>query len=123
MNIDRNLLSFYFGSVSDEQRLTIEREMLTDQEVLLDYLDLKREVEGAAGVPIAPSPLVWQRLQAKMVVSKRAKISLLVGASVAAAITALLILLQPKVETAPALNGKAILFDSGSEQFGHSNVL
>ena len=123
MNPNQNLVSFYFGSLSDEARLTIEREMLTDPEVLLDYLDLKREIEGAAQVPQAPSPFVWQRLQAKMKVSRRAKISFAVGLGVAAAIAALFLLLHRSVDTEPTLGGKAILFDSGSEQLGHSNVL
>lgn len=123
MKLSQNLLSFYFGSVSDEDRLKIEREMLTDPEVLLDYLDLKREVEGAATVPQTPSPLVWQRLQSKTVISKRTKISLMIGLGVAAAIAALVVFLNQNVEPVPSLNGKAILFDSGSEQFGHSNVL
>lgn len=123
MNINQSLLSFYFGSVSDEDRLKVERDLLTDPEVLVNYLDLKREVEGAAKVPQMPSPFVWQRLQSKVVVSRRAKISLVVGIGVAAVVAALVIFLRLGVETTPSLNGKSILFDSGSEQFGHSNVL
>ena len=56
------LMKFYFGSLEETQRLHIEKEMLKDPEILLDYLDLKRELEAAAIVPQQPSPFLWKRL-------------------------------------------------------------
>lgn len=124
MKANSQLLSFYFGSLSDDDRLKIERQMLTDPEVLLDYLDLKREAEGAIEVPKFPSPAVWHRLRSKVVVSKRARFSLALGLGFAAALASLLFIFsQPKSESKSTNDGKTILFDSGSEHFGHSNVL
>jgi hypothetical protein len=116
------LLSFYFGSLSDDDRLKIERRMLTDPEVLLDYLDLKREVEGAVEIPKVPSPAVWHRLKSKVVVSRRARLSLALGVGLAAAVVSILFVMSRPRQNSPRSH-ETILFDSGSEQFGHSNVL
>ena len=40
--IQRLLLPFYFGAIKEDERLLVEKELLTDSEILVDYLDLKR---------------------------------------------------------------------------------
>ena len=120
-----NLLPFYFGSIDDQERLKIEQKMLVDPEVLLDYLDLKRQMESAALVPQQPSRALWNRLQPKL--SRRSRITIALGFAVAVAasiVLAFLILQKPAAnETSGATMGEKILFDSDSEHFSHSNVL
>jgi len=125
MNANPELLSFYLGSVDDNRRLYVEQELLTDPAVLLDYLDLKRELEGATPVPSTPSPAVWQKLKSQIPSSRRTQLSLLWGVSVAAAAAVLFLVFSniTTVESKHALDLDNHLFDSGREQFSHSNVL
>ena len=124
---NNKLLPFYFGSIDDQDRLELEKQMLLDPEVLLDYLDLKRRIESAAPVPQEPSPAVWQRLRPKARLSRRSRITIALGFAVAVAasiVFAFLILQKPAATgvSAPTI-GEKILFDSDSEHFEHSNVL
>jgi hypothetical protein len=126
---NENLLPFYFGAIDDNERLKFEQQMLVDPEVLLDYLDLKRRIEGAAAVPQKPSPALWNRLVPKVRLSRKSKITLALGFAVAmaASIVVAFLILQKTASidssTSAGIQGHSILFDSDSEQFAHSNVL
>lgn len=124
MDIKKLLLPFYFGSVSEEERLHVERELLTDPEALTDYLDLKRHVEAASLQISKPSNQLWERLKPKTLRQKRVLFSVSLGAALAAGI-ALFFFLQTKPETReldqPAISN--ILFDSSSELPVSSGVL
>jgi hypothetical protein len=115
------LLSFYAGDVSASVRLEIERQMLTDPEVLLDFFEIKREAERAECVPQVTSPQVWQRLHAHLPKSRRARWTWALSLGLAAALALLLFSKNQSVSKAHV--GKSTLFDSSSEQFGHANVL
>lgn len=117
------LLPFYFGTLGAEERLELEREMLTDPVLLLDYLDLKRELEAAPAVPAEPSPLVWQRLKNHLPQSRRYRFAWIAGLTALAAAAWLFFALPQKSPSASPAQEKGTLFDSGREQFGHSNVL
>jgi len=123
--MNSSLLSFYFGSLSDAERLKVEQTMLTDTEMLLDYLDLKRQMELATPVVQQPSPALWRRLQAKVKTSKKTQFALVLGISLAAAASLFLFL----TATEPVSDGNTpsvqihTLIDSGHEQLGVSNVL
>jgi len=122
MNTKEMLLPFYFGSLNEEQRLVIERQLLTDEETLVDYLDLKRSIEGAALEQQKPSVSLWQKLKPKE--KKKFYISLAFGSAVAAGLLAFLLLngrTQP-VESMPQAVSN-ILFDSSSELPASSDVL
>lgn len=118
------LLEFYFGSIGDEDRLVVERELLTDEELLVDYLDLKRSIEAAAAIPTQPSRAVRDRLKLR-VSKKNAVISLSIGAAMAAGILLFLFLrdLSPTTQDyrPPDMNG--VLFDSSGEPSPSSGVL
>ena len=118
---EQELRSFYFGGLPDDRRLEIERAMLEDTEVLLDYLDLKRKIEGAAAVPSVPSTALWNRLRPASVPKKVWWISLAVGAALAASLC--FFLLRSTGEQTGSTSGTEILFDSGAEQSPASNVL
>ena len=118
------LLPFYFGSVTEEQRTLVEREMLTDPEILVDYLDLKRKVEMAQVLTLDPSPSLWEKLKPKAKVQRRTLISFSIGAALAATLALFYVfhtgskykeLMQPSVNR--------VLFDSSSELPVSSSVL
>jgi hypothetical protein len=120
------LLPFYFGSIKDQDRMLVERELLSDSEMLIDYLDLKRSLEHAPMVPQQPSTALYQRLLPKT--SKRKLVFWVAsfGAAAAAAIVAVFFMSSnPSSTKTPAhLNEhKEILFDSNSELSINSNVL
>ena len=92
------LLPFYFGSVSDEDRLIVERELLIDSEVLTDYLDLKRELEVASLSSHEPSASLWQRLKPKTQKQKRVLFSFSVGAAVAAGLLIFFLFQRDRLE-------------------------
>jgi len=122
-NIDKNsLVEFYFGSLPEEKRLHIEKEMLTDPEILLDYLDLKREIEGSQLVPQQPSKLLWQRLRHVAKKKQAWYITLAVGA-LAATIAFIYLMNKPNVGEEPFMVNGKILFDSGAEHPLTSDVL
>ena len=116
MNAKRLLLPFYFGSLTEEDRLRVERELLTDTETLVDYLDLKRSFESSALAIFSPSPSLWQRLKPKTARQKRMYISLAVGSALAATLAAILLFKsQPQISEDLRPPMTEILFDSSSE--------
>jgi hypothetical protein len=119
------LLPFHFGSIEDKDRIYVERELLTDSEVLVDYLDLKRSLESAELVPQAPSPSVGFKLQQQVQAKKRFIISISFGAAVAASVLAAFIFLkQTSQETRPQIqSSEEILFDTRTELPANSGVL
>ena len=118
------LLPFYFGSIDDQSRLIIEREMLSDSEVLVEYFDLKRVIESAESIPQSPSVKLWHKLQLQLNPKKKIILSWSIGLALAASLAffSFNLLRTTKVE-APSVGQKEILFDSGSELLGSSNVL
>lgn len=122
MNTKEMLLPFYFGSVNEEQRLLIERELLTDEEVLVDYLDLKRSIEGSKLLQQEPSASLWEKLKPKE--KKKFYISLAIGSAVAAGLVALILFKSStKPEESAPMPVTNILFDSSSELPASSGVL
>ncbi|PIT99472.1 MAG: hypothetical protein COT74_10760 [Bdellovibrionales bacterium CG10_big_fil_rev_8_21_14_0_10_45_34] len=118
------MLPFYFGSVTEAERLLVEREILGDPEVLIDYLDLKRKVEGADCVAAQPSPSLWKRLAPTTSKQKKAWLLLSLGTAAAACLTFLFVS-RPVPETTEFVQPSAnrALFDSSSELSASSNVL
>jgi hypothetical protein len=124
LNIRDLLLPFYFGSVNEEERLFIEREMLSDTEVLVDYLDLKRQVEAATPLATQPSPHLWERLRPKTPAQRRAWLSLSIGAALATGLAFFFLLHSTTQITEinqPSIN--RAIFDSSSELPASSSVL
>lgn len=122
---NQNLLrSFYFGSLSEPERLQVERELLCDNEVLVEYLDLKRQLEAAEILPQTPSPQLWQRLSIQWDKKKVWVFSL--GLALAASL-ALLFVFKFQPSTGPTLDPSPvpteILFDSSAELPVSSHVL
>ena len=123
MNLPNNplLLPFYFGSLSEQERLQVEQEMLTDPEALLDYLDLKRHVEGAFEIPPQPSLALWQRLRPQFQ-SPRAKVISFALVFAMLALVCSVIFLRHNTDVQTSMP-QQILFDSSSEHSRASNVL
>lgn len=124
------LLAFYFGTLGEQELLRLERELLLDSELLVDYLDLKRKLEAAEEIPRQPSAAVWRRLSARLSPRKRFLLSVSAGVAVAASLVFLAFLLfkSHTLETSPlhdgpATSGGAILFDSSAELPASSSVL
>lgn len=118
------LLPFYFGTVNENERLAIEREMLTDSEVLLDYLDLKRGLEGAHRVSPQPSQELFHNVKRKTFIQRKTLFSLSLGLAIAASLAFLLVFRPSPHRTEisrPTINGA--LFDSNSELSVSSGVL
>ncbi len=117
-----SLVEFYFGALDDEKRLLIEKDLLKDPECLLDYLDLKRLIEGSFEVPSQASPFLWQRLSA---LPKKKRNMMLVCSAIAAAAVFVMIYIsvQPRLENQPVKYKDGILFDTGAEHSSASNVL
>jgi hypothetical protein len=122
--VKKQLLDFHFGSVSETDRLLIEQELLLDSEMLVDYLDLKRQVEAAYVIPPQPSLGLWEKMKPKTQAQRRTWISLSVGAALAAGL-ALFFAFHPVPQeidlTQPTANNA--LFDSSSELPVSSGVL
>ena len=117
------LLPFYFGAVEEAERLEVERLLLTDVELLLNYLDLKRQIESAAEIPKGPSPRLWQRLK-RPVLARPRLLAFTVGLALVASFVLVTMMffkpaLNPRARTMP----DKILFDSSSELSATSNVL
>lgn len=119
------LLPFYFGSLKEGERIQIEREMLTDSEILLDYLDLKRTLEQADSFPSAPSVAVWARLRKRFVTRRKLFLSLSFGAAAAAIVIFFIGLSSHHSEDAAIVAPvqDEVLFDSMGEPSSHLNVL
>ncbi len=124
MNSKERLLSFYFGSMSEKERLQIEHDLLVDPETLIEFLDLKRDLEASPLSTTNPSPSLWHRLKPKDKKQKRLYLSFSIGAAVAMGLVAIFInvsqpepieLVQPEVSK--------VLFDSSSELPASSGVL
>jgi hypothetical protein len=115
---------FYFGSIEENERLKVERELLTDPEALLDYLDLKRKLEAALEVPQFPSQRLWLRLKEKIEPRKRMIFSLSIGAAIAASLLIFSILTsKPRKIDQKSSGSTEVLFDSSRELPVSSNVL
>jgi hypothetical protein len=116
------LLPFYFGAIAESDRLLVERELITDSEVLVDYLDLKRSLEAAETIP-STSGRTWSRLQSRLQPHRRLVISASLGAALAASISLAVFLHKPKTSEEPSRVHNEILFDSSSELPASSSVL
>ncbi|OFZ18654.1 MAG: hypothetical protein A2Z20_04800 [Bdellovibrionales bacterium RBG_16_40_8] len=124
-NIKSLLLPFHFGSIEDKDRTLVERELLTDSEVLVDYLDLKRNLESAELIPHSPSRSVWIKLQERVKAKKKFIIPISFGAAVAASVVAAFIFYhQPSQDTkSQTQSGEELLFDTRTELPANSSVL
>ncbi len=119
------LLPFYFGSLPEAEILNVERELLCDPELLTEYLDLKRSLEGAREIS-PPSASVWQRIERQMTPRKRLMISVSVGAALAACLALVLFLARQSSHITagrdlPSESG--VLFDANDEPNANSGVL
>ncbi|MBI2521855.1 MAG: hypothetical protein HYV97_15675 [Bdellovibrio sp.] len=116
------LLSFYFGSIDEKERLLVERELLIDSEYLVEFLDLKRALEEAREIPQYPSNTLWHKLQLQMPSKKKLFLSL--GFSLAACIALLTIAFETTWNVEKGKNYPTeVLFDSSSELPASSRVL
>jgi hypothetical protein len=118
----KNLLPFYFGSLDGQLRLDVEQKLLTDPEFLLDYLDLKRNLEAAETVPQAPSLQLWQRLSTR-IPKRKYSYSLAFGLAIAASLVAIVFFFGQSRPQSFSKYDTQILFDSGSEPFSGVGVL
>lgn len=123
MNYRSLLLPFYFGSVNDQERLLIERELLLDSEILVDYFDLKRKIEAAQEIPQLPSPRVWQRLSLQIKPRKGLILSVGLGLAASFIIMAMIFLKTKPLEVIPSEAQGEILFDTRGELPANFNVL
>ena len=114
------LVPFYFGTVKESDRLFVEKELLTDAEALVDYLDLKRQMEEAEAVP-SLSPKIWSRLQRRLQPRRQVIFGFSIGMAVLASLILISLYLKPAPTTAP--QHQDLLFDSNSELSTNSGVL
>lgn len=125
-NIKSFLLPFYFGSVNEDERLKVERELLIDTSLLTEFLDLKREIESAEAIPSGPSYSVWYSIKSKLIAKKKVIIPAF-GVAVFASIIAILIFVDLNSTVPnkhePAKGRTELIFDSSSELPASSNVL
>ena len=120
--IQQWLMPFYFGSIDDEKRLIVERELLTDPEILVDYFDLKRKIESAEEIPNGPSQKLWYKLKQKLEPRQKVIYSLSLGlAAVGLLFFAILLFKMEKLEQSTSQG--EILFDLNRELPASSNVL
>jgi len=118
------LVPFYFGSIEEAQRLEVERELLIDTEILVDYLDIKRKMEAAQEVPQFPSRKLWQKLSKQISERKRVLISFSVGLAVAASLLLCTVFIfKSKQVDLPQSQKREVLFDTSRELPASSNVL
>jgi hypothetical protein len=123
-HIKNLLLPFYFGSVDNQERILVERELLTDPEILVDYLDLKRNIESAEAIPQNPSHSLWLKLRSKLEPRKKTLLSISFAAAIAASLfIGWIFISKPKPQLSAPINGNAVLFDSSRELPVSSNVL
>jgi hypothetical protein len=129
MTNPERLLQFHFGSIDDHSRLALERELLSDTETLLDYLDLKRSLEAAVPIPQHPPERLWRRLSARL--EGRSKVlTLSFGLALAASLLLCLFLFNrprsaPPLSTSTQADAPAhgILIDAPHEPSADSGVL
>lgn len=119
------LLPFYFGSIEDKDRIIIERELLTDTETLIDYLDLKRSLEAAEVLPQIPSRSVWVKLQQHVPIKKKFIIPISFGTAVAASVFAAFLFFHESTQNTKEhiQLSEDVLFDTRTELPAHSSVL
>jgi len=122
-NLKKRLLLFYFGAIEEEDRILVERELLTDTESLVDYLDLKRSLEAAEEIPSYPSPLLWNKLQFHLSPRKKLFFSLSIGALAASLIVFSIYFYKSNELDSSRVHQNQILFDSSRELPVNSNVL
>ncbi|HEX7675006.1 MAG TPA: hypothetical protein VF412_12585 [Bdellovibrio sp.] len=116
-----SLVEFYFGTLEESQRLQIEKNLLLDPEMLLDYLDIKREIEDAELIPQQPSAFLWRRMQP---LAKKKSFYLTIAAGLVAATLACFYFIHTaSVKNNSFVNDDGILFDSGAEHSVTSDVL
>jgi hypothetical protein len=124
--VQKLLTPFYFGAISEADRLRIEQELLIDSEVLVDYLDLKRQIEAAPEIPPEPSPALWRRLKAEIKPRRKLIFTLSFAAGLAAASLFIAMMFFSKPQSEPKASGgggQQVLFDSSGEPSSGSNVL
>ena len=119
------LLPFYFGTLGESERLQTERLLLEAPDALLDYFDLKREIEAAEIIPAQPPARVWRRLSESVRRSpRRTFITVAFGLAVAASVAfCLFFFAKPKHTNATHSDTQEILFDPGRDLSGNSGVL
>lgn len=124
-DIRDRLVPFYFGAIQDEERLSLERALLTETDILVDYLDLKREIEGAGLVPAGPSPALLRRLSERLArMPRRRIIAVSLGLAAAASIAVCLFALsRPAPGSARGASKDGVLFDPGRELSDQGGVL
>lgn len=122
--INSYLLPFYFGSIEDSDRLMIEKELLTNPDILLDFFDLKREIEAAQLIPQKPSYKVWDRLKKNIPPQKSYFLKLSLGMGIALIILCMsLFFIKSKDKNILTKMPNEIIFDSNNELPASSNVL
>lgn len=118
---------FHLGNISEENRILLERELLTDAEILVEYLDYKRKKESAELLPAGPSPFLWKKLSEKFILRKKYVLPVSFGAAAVAALVFIIFLMKPvnvlEQQNEPTKSSSGILFDSSSELPASSNVL
>lgn len=121
LNREEKWIAFYFGSCEEGDRLAMEKELLSDPEALVDFLDLKRRLEIAETLPQGPSPKVWRKLQSRWKAHPQKAVPLAFGILVAACAMVLFMFYFHKDTQVPVQ--PHFLFDSFSELSAASNVL
>lgn len=116
------LLDFYFGSIEDSKRLLLEKEMLNDPEVILDYFDLKRALESSPMVPQEPSVFLKNKIMAKIPRRKIWNYTLALTAA-AVVLACFYFLIKSQDETKLAVSTEMVLFDSSRELSAATDVL
>jgi hypothetical protein len=120
------LLEFYFGGLSESERLQMEQQLLIDSETLVNYLDLKRAIESAEIIPSHPSNQVWQNLRARLTVKKKVFFPFVLGAAAAIVVLILWTINLRQIsgpDKKPGFSGAGLIFDSSRELPAGSNVL
>jgi hypothetical protein len=122
-SLNRLLLPFYFGTIEERNRLLVERELLSDSEMLIDYLDLKRTIESAEPIPTL-SPKVWYQLKDRVKDRKKVLLPFSIGmAFVMILLIFSMVHLKNENREAKTSIENEILFDSNSELPASSSVL
>lgn len=121
----KQLLEFYYGVVDEKLRLELEQKMLTDQEWVLDFLDLKRELEAATVFPNDPPTELWQRLFQRLSAPRRHWLGLSIGGAAAASIVVALLIVSkqaPPTNAVSVISNKSAVLDLSSHTYGNLNV-
>lgn len=126
----RRLIPFYFGAIESKERLSLERDLLSDPELLLDYFELKREIESAEAIPAFSSEAVFARLVKRIESPRTMAFGTLVGAIAASVLLAWYFGVLPGVQNSAILlqgqkesgSQKALFFDASGELSHSSGV-